>query len=179
MYKRQVRTYGLERANLLLAFHGCDHPTSDSICSSGFASVATRDNGYFGNGVYLTTCAQYACEYANGAIDGADVATNAQGEHVVVASWVVPGLTYPLSRAVDYAPGVTVGGSTYSNFYQEPPAGPLALKPPFDSHYVAVQRGAYQCFDGVRRNLEPDYDELVLKEAQQALPAYRLYFTAP
>ena len=172
-----ARTDALHRANLLLFFHSCDQATADSICANGFASVATRDNGYFGNGIYLTTCAQYACEYANGTIDGSQVPPNARGEHVVVASWVVPGLTYPLSRAVDYSPGVHVGGVHCSNFYQEPPRGPLALKPPFDSHYVAVQRGEYQCVDGLRNGHMPDYDELILKEAQQALPAFRLYFT--
>ena len=65
-----VRTDALKKANLLLAFHGCTQSTADSICSNGFANVATRDNGYFGNGIYLTTCAQYACEYANGTVDG-------------------------------------------------------------------------------------------------------------
>ena len=62
---------------------------------------------------------------------------------------------------------------------EAPPAGPQALKPPFDAHYVAVQRGEYQCVDGVRNGLVPDYDELIVKEAQQALPAFRLYFTNP
>ena len=86
----------------------------------------------------------------------------------------MPGLTYPLSRAVDYAPG-----ATHSNFYEPPPSAPKSIQPPFDSHFVAVQRGDYQCVDGVQHGVVPDYDELVLKEASQALPAYRLFFTAP
>ena len=84
----------------------------------------------------------------------------------------------PLSRAVDYSPGVNVHGSTYSNFYEPPPSAPKSIQPPFDSHFVAVQRGEYQCVDGLRRGVEPDYDELVCESAQQALPAYRLYFRA-
>jgi hypothetical protein len=124
----------------------------------------------------MTTHAEYACNYANGSIDGAPSPPNAQGEHVVVCSWVAPGLCYPLSRSVDYAPGVRHGGEHYSSFYVPPPAAPSALKPPFDSHYVCVDRGSYQCADGVRTGALPDYDELVLKEAQQALPAYLLYF---
>jgi hypothetical protein len=88
-------------------------------------------------------------------------------------------MAYPLSRAVDYAPGVTVSGTTYSNFYEPPPGGARALKSPFDSHYVAVRTGDYQCVDGLRSHAMADYDELVVKEAQQALPAFRLWFTAP
>ena len=91
-------------------------------------------------------------------------------------SWVTPGNTYPLSRAVDYRPGVQHNGEHYSNFYLPPPAAPSALRPPFDSHYVCVRRGSYQCADGVRTGTLADYDELILKEAQQALPAYRCFF---
>ena len=126
----------------------------------------------------LTTQAQYACEYATGVIEGNPVTPNAAGEYVVLASWVTPGLVYPLSRAVDYQPGLQHGGEHYCNFYQAPPSAPSALKPPFDAHYACVERGSYQCVDGVRRGRVPDYDELVLKEPQQALPAFRLYFTS-
>jgi hypothetical protein len=41
---------------------------------------------------------------------------------------------------------------------------------------VCVERGSYQCVDGVRSGRMADYDELVLKEAGQVLPAYLLYF---
>ena len=53
-----------------------------------------------------------------------------------------------------------------------------ALVNQFNSHYVFVSQDNYQCMDGVRNGVEPDYDELVCESAQQALPAYRLYFRA-
>ena len=176
---RFSRTNALHRANLVLAFHGCLPAAAESICSNGFASISTRDNGYFGNGVYFTTSAQYACEYATGTIDGASAAADADGCFVLLACWVCPGLVYPLSRAVDYSPGVQDKGAHYSNFYQPPPAVPSALKPPFDAHYVCVQRSTYQCVDGVRDGLVADYDELIVKEGTQALPAFLLYFRQP
>ena len=54
-----------------------------------------------------------------------------------------------------------------------------ALKNQFNSHYVFVSRAHnYQCMDGVRNGVEPDYDELVCRNEHQLLPAYRLYFRA-
>mmetsp|Transcript_139624 Transcript_139624/g.246552 ORF Transcript_139624/g.246552 Transcript_139624/m.246552 type:complete len:459 (-) Transcript_139624:71-1447(-) len=165
------RTDGLSRANVLLVFHGCSHDVANSICDNGFASVSTRDHGYFGAGPYTTTFVQYACDYANGTVDGSIMTPNEHGEYVVVAAWAAPGLTYPISRDADYEPG-----AEFSNFYQPPPSPPNALKPPFDSHYVRINQPDYQCVDGVRRGIASDFDELVVKEGGQLLPAYLLFF---
>ena len=51
-----------------------------------------------------------------------------------------------------------------------------SLRAPFDSHYVCIGRDGYQCVDGLRGGRTPDYDELVLNEGSQLLPAYRLFF---
>ena len=40
--------------------------------------------GYFGKGIYVSTHAEYACQYASGAYGG-DRPTNAAGEYVLVA----------------------------------------------------------------------------------------------
>ena len=56
---------------------------------------------------------------------------------------MTPGLAYPLSHAVEYQPGVHHEGQHCSNFYQAPPAGPFAIKPPFGSHFVCIERGSY------------------------------------
>ena len=85
---------------------------------------------------------------------------------------------YELGPSDESAGKARIRSATYSNFYEPPPSAPKSIQPPFDSHFVAVQRGEYQCVDGLRRGVEPDYEELVLKEAHQALPAYRLFFTA-
>ena len=94
---------------------------------------------------------------------------------------MTPGLAYPLSHAVEYQPGVHHEGQHCSNFYQAPPAGPFAIKPPLwlalclhRARQLLVRRR--RC---APRSGAPDYDELILKEATQALPAYRLYFRYP
>ena len=115
--------------------------------------------------------AEYACRYATGewASSGGNP-TNPKGEHVVIAAYVAPGMVYPVSRTPDYARPRDMG--TDSKLRDK------ALVNQFNSHYVFVSQDNYQCMDGVRNGVEPDYDELVLKEAHQALPAYRLFFTA-
>ena len=67
-----------------------------------------------------------------------------------------------------------------------PPEPARALRPPFDSHYVCIAKEAqepgganYQCGDGMRyASAMPDYDELILNDGAQLLPAYKLYFRA-
>ena len=117
--------------------------------------------------------AEYACRYATGewASSGAGNPTNAKGEHVVIAAYVAPGMVYPVSRTPDYKRPRQLG--TDSKLRNK------ALVNQFNSHYAFVSRSDnYQCMDGVRNGVEPDYDELVCESAQQVLPAYRLYFRA-
>jgi hypothetical protein len=90
---------------------------------------------------------------------------------VVIAAYVAPGMVYPVSRKPDYARPGQLG--TVSKLKDK------ALTNQFNSHYAFVSRTHnYQCMDGVRSGVEPDYDELVCRTEQQALPAYRLYFRA-
>ena len=114
--------------------------------------------------------AQYACDYATGRFASARNPPNAKGEHVVIAAYVAPGMVYPVSRRPDYARPRDM--DTDSKLRDK------ALVNQFNSHYVFVSQDNYQCMDGVRNGVEPDYDELVCESAQQALPAYRLYFRA-
>jgi len=171
------RTDGLRRANIMLVFHGCSPAVATSICENGFANIATRDRGFLGNGLYSTLCPEYACAYACGDIDGSAVTPNAAGEYVVIAAWATPGLIYPMSRAVDYER--PDDQTSFSRFYQEDPQPAAALQPPFDSHFAAISRSTYQVQDQLRSGAMPDYTELVVREGQQLLPAYRLFFKRP
>ena len=89
---------------------------------------------------------------------------------MVIAAYVAPGMVYPVSRTPDYARPWDMNTSSQLR--------DKALVNQFNSHYVFVSGRNYQCMDGVRSGVEPDYDELVCESAQQALPAYRLYFRA-
>jgi hypothetical protein len=176
--RRFARLAGLQRANALLVFHGCTHDAAHNICRTGFASISTTDAGFFGRGIYATTYAQYAAEYARGTIIGKVNQPNADGEFVVLVAWATPGLAYPITR--DHA-GLDcdyIADSVSSRFYSNQGEPAKALRSPFDSHYVCIRREDYQCMDGMRlgHDVAPEYDELVLGDAAQLLPCYRLYF---
>ena len=57
--------------------------TAWAIARSGFASLATLDEGFFGKGMYFTTCADYAAEmYAQ---------PNLDEEYPLLLCWVLLG----------------------------------------------------------------------------------------
>ena len=176
--RRFARLAGLQRANALLVFHGCSHDAAHNICRTGFASISTTDAGFFGRGIYATTFPQYAAEYATGALTGQANLPNADGEHVVLVAWATPGLAYPITRDHAGADCDYIAGSVSSRFYSDRGEPAKGLRSPFDSHYVCITRDDYQCMDGMRQghDVAPEYDEIVLGDASQLLPCYRLYF---
>ena len=90
---------------------------------------------------------------------------------MVIAAYVAPGMVYPVSRTPDYARPRQLG--TDSKLRDK------ALVNQFNSHYAFVSASDnFECMDGVRNGVEPDYDELVCENEHQVLPAYRLYFRA-
>uniref|UniRef100_A0A7S3WKK6 PARP catalytic domain-containing protein n=1 Tax=Emiliania huxleyi TaxID=2903 RepID=A0A7S3WKK6_EMIHU len=162
----------LQNQNIMLALHGCSHEVSDSVCRDGFAVVPYRDEPWFGRGLYLTTYAEYACRYATGEFKEQRNPPNSAGEHVLIAAFVAPGMVYPVSRTPDY--------ERPSNLTSKSKLKDRALQPQFNSHYAFVSAAHnYECMDGARDGTVMDYDELVCETQQQALPAYRLYFSAP
>ena len=77
--------------------------------------------------------------------------------------WVAVGNVYPVSRNTDYAVG-----SGRSRFFGQP------LKGNFHAHCAAVsERQQYQAASNPS---QADYDEVVVKDAAQVLPQYRVYF---
>lgn len=157
---RYTRTDALRFAKLLFVFYGCPENEADVICTKGFHKSKPED-GTFGKGFSVSTHAELVGKRL---LEKAS--PNENGEYVMIVSWAVPGLVYPISKAVDYSDGV-------SKFQGK------RLKPPFTSHYALVQDGDFECMEGVARKgaPEPDYDTLVIQDGQQMLPAYRLYFT--
>jgi len=124
----------------------------------------------------VTTHAEYACTYATGEEGAAGPREpNADGEFLIVACYVALGMTYPISRRVDYdAPD---DAASFSCFYSPPGhPNPGGLKNNHQSHYVAIDADSKQCSDGLRRaGVRADYDELVCQNPAQLLPAYKLY----
>ena len=174
MKTRFLPREGLARQNLMLVLHGCDHDAAENLCINGFEQLNFRDQGWFGQGVYATTYAEYAALYATGQLKDQPNAPSPNGEYVVLACWANPGMCYPISRAEDYAqPHDQSTSSRYCDNTQGRP-----LRGQFQSHYAMVESVHYQCADGVRNGRAPDYDELVVRHPAQMLPAFRLYFRA-
>lgn len=165
---------GLTCQNLMLVLHGCDKDMAEAVCVNGFEQLNYRDQGWFGQGVYSTTYAEYACLFATGQLKARLNEPTTTGEYVMLACWVAPGMCYPISRRIDYARPRTQ--SSLSKFYDDAPGRPL--KGQFQSHYAAIEGRHYQCVDDLRGGNAPDYDELVVRHPAQMLPAYRLYFRA-
>ena len=93
---------------------------------------------------------------------------------MVVASYVALGMTYPISRAVDY--DAPADADSFSRYYTPPGRPTIALEQDYQSHYVAIDADSKQCSDGLRRaGVRADYDELVCQNPAQLLPAYKLY----
>ena len=136
------------------------------------APCAVVHTGYFGKGIYVSTHAEYACQYASGEYGG-DRPTNAAGEYVLVACWAALGMTYAISREVDYE--APADAESFSKYYTPPGRPATSLANNHQSHYVAIDAEHKQCSDGLRRGARADYDELVCQSTAQLLPAYKLF----
>ena len=144
--KARFLPHDKNRQDLVLALHGCSHEAADCICKAGFTVVPLQDR--LGRGFYLTTHSEYAC------LKACRNPPNAAGEHVLIAAFAAPGLTYPVSRTVDY--------SRPSQMHSDSRLRGQPLQPQFNSHYAFVSaEHNFECMDGARKGYDMDYDELV------------------
>ena len=90
---------------------------------------------------------------------------------------VCAGVCYPISRAEDYMS--PLDPRSFSKYYSPAGAKAISLENNHQSHYVVISANTFQCVDGVRNGVVPDYDELVVQDRLQLAPCYRMYFTAP
>ena len=113
--------------------------------------------------ISLALQAEYAAEYARGEHGSSPIPPNQHGEHVVLLCWVAVGNVYPITRNTDYS----VGNNKCHLF-----GGPL--KPGFSAHCAAISRA--QQYQAASNPSQAEYDEIVVKDAAQVLPQYRVYF---
>ena len=134
-----------QHVQLFPAFHGTKASLLDSIFETGFANVATTDNGFFGKGIYNTGYAEYAHRvYSDGTL---------------LFNWVCFYSAYPVAF-----PDVEKlkGGSNYSNY--DAHYALVAPKNPSNSQEVIY----YPITDCQN----PTYDELVVFDSSHILPRY-------
>ncbi|CAF4146263.1 unnamed protein product [Rotaria sp. Silwood2] len=51
------------KAKIVRVWHGCDKEVLPKLLADGFSSLAVRNNGWFGKGMYFSSSAQYASRY--------------------------------------------------------------------------------------------------------------------
>eukprot|EP01114_Cavostelium_apophysatum_P016478 TRINITY_DN4697_c0_g1_i1.p1 TRINITY_DN4697_c0_g1~~TRINITY_DN4697_c0_g1_i1.p1 ORF type:complete len:778 (+),score=148.97 TRINITY_DN4697_c0_g1_i1:81-2414(+) len=118
-----------------------------SICQNGFATLSSLDSGYYGNGMYFTTSAKYAH----------DLYCNPENP-VLLISWLVLANPFP----------ATENPNGRDSLLGKP------LKPRHDAHYVMVDRGGMP-FARANVGSQPIYDEIVVVQESQILPAYVVF----
>jgi hypothetical protein len=129
------------------------HGTSDKavwqIIQTGFTTVSTLDEGWYGKGMYFTSYSEYASNYYCRAND--------EGEKILIITYVTPGNVYPVVEDPDVAEE-SLKGKPFKNGYQ--------------SHYVLVNT------QGKPSDVVNDgkiYDELVVFQEAQVIPKYVIH----
>jgi len=125
--------------------HGTSNIKAWKICSTGFAALQSLDSGYYGKGIYFTTCALYALPYFS----------NFEKPTVII-SWVIPGNVYPVVESHKDEACSLLGH---------------ALRAGYNSHYVCVTKKG----NVIQSADEEAYDELVIEQESQICPAYVIY----
>lgn len=119
------------------------------IAQTGMAVLSQLDDGYYGNGMYFTSSAEYAIDLYT--------SPNTQDYRTLIICWILLGNVYPcIEPPAKDSPG---------SFYGKP------LKVPHDAHYVVVEKNGMPC----PQFKEPNFDEIVVKEEGQVLPVFVLF----
>eukprot|EP01114_Cavostelium_apophysatum_P017922 TRINITY_DN5425_c0_g1_i1.p1 TRINITY_DN5425_c0_g1~~TRINITY_DN5425_c0_g1_i1.p1 ORF type:complete len:716 (+),score=78.59 TRINITY_DN5425_c0_g1_i1:28-2175(+) len=133
--------------------------TAWAICQTGFASLGSTDDGYFGKGLYFSTFSEYSSRYYGDLHNG---------EFLLLICWVAVGNPYPC---------------TENPFGTNSMMGKACTKG-HDSHFSVVKpvKNVPECAQYVpstQFNEERLYNELVLFEESHVMPSYVAYVTLP
>jgi len=126
------------------------------LCKHGFSNLTTIEQGYYGNGMYFSSSAEYAT----------NLYTRLENR-VVVVSWVTPGNSYPVIENPNIPRESYIGRN---------------IKQGYDSHYALVDgtglplsKSKVVAFDDDNLDLSTLYDELVISSEDQILPCYVVF----
>jgi len=125
------------------AAHGTGLSIAKAISKTGFAALSSLDSGFFGKGIYFSTSSKYALPYAT-----------LQPDPVIIISYIVPGNIYPTSEQHK-------GPNSL--------AGKPLKTPGYNSHYVLTRTDGFALSNPTE---SPFYDEIVLPEECQVVPAF-------
>jgi serine/threonine protein kinase len=135
---------GLSR--IVFAWFGATENRLDAVCRDGLRALRARDDGFFGNGVYLAMEADYARRYAL----SERVNDHLQTPATLILYACSISQVYPITLEADYRPPTCDMGRDdcgMSRFHGERP-----LEAKFDAHFVPVRNcGDCHPWDGVTR----------------------------
>jgi hypothetical protein len=135
---------GLSR--IVFAWFGTSADRLDPVCRDGLRALRVRDDGFFGNGVYLAMEADYARRY----VPAESVTDDDQQPATLILCACSISQTYPVTLEADYRPPTVDMGRDdcgYSRFYDGLASKPLEAK--YDAHFVPVRNcGTYHPWDG-------------------------------
>jgi len=147
------------KINVLPLWIGVAHTAIPNLCETAPAVVQNLDAGYFGAGIYLTPQAKYAVKYAAEGLGEVPV-PNENGEYAVLLCWTAVGNIYPITRS-DY---ITENCKLLG----------VPILKGFDGHCACVDpRHKYQATYQINKKC---FDEVVVRESNQVLPAFVVYF---
>jgi len=138
---------------VLPVFQGTSKATAYKIAQTGFSTVATLDDGFYGRGMYFTSSINYASYYSRIANKG-----KSDLSYIIIA-FVSPGNVYPVIEG-PLSPNSLRGTAGVIN-------------PGYQSHYVCVgtlgsKLPGIPCTAGSKEFV----DEFVVFQDAQALPKY-------
>jgi len=139
---------------IIPAFQGTRPETPWKIAQTGFSTVATLDDGWYGRGIYFTSNFQYAKMYSKLASKGASLS-------YILLAFISPGNAYPI-----------IEGPTHKATFKGKPG---VVNPGYQSHYVLVNPPGEQAPGWpVAKGSKTFVDELVVFQDAQAVPKYIL-----
>jgi len=161
------------RAFVVPMIQGTTVQASMKIAESGFATIATTDDGYYGKGIYFTSDLKYAQKYA----------TKKKGVPAYIIACVLPGNPYPVTELPYKREKTIFAGSTDldklmakkkvinpDGFYGK------GVQSGYQSHYTLVKKEDITTAFPISTAFDPSLhaDEIVVFQDAQTLPKFIL-----
>jgi len=154
---------------IIPVIHGSSVHAAAKICQSGFANLATLDDGYYGRGIYFTSFASYAAQYCQ------PLSISKQSVYVFIIASLIYGNTYPAIENPSSKENSLCGKSIIKGH---------------QSHYALVTDLGFPFCDTQNSNLSNSvsaekaesrsrklYNELVIDQESQVFPLYLVFAT--
>jgi len=132
---------------VLPVVHGTSSNKAWVIAEGGFASLSQTDDGYYGKGMYFTTCANYTIDY----FPEKEVAA-------IIICLLIPGNPYPVIEHPRESDAIRA----------------KAIRLGYQSHYVTVNKSGVPLTMEDYLTNKDRYDEIVIDQEAQVAPIFIL-----